>query len=95
MTPTNDDTEFVDIGTLRRLNLPTLPVLKKEDWKQWWNNVIACFEVLELEKFLIEDIPEPIGSEKKRKWLKCSRFVIVHLLKAISTNVQKDMEVWG
>ena len=38
--------------------MPSLPILKQEkDWKQWWNNVIAYFEALELEKFVTEDIP--------------------------------------
>jgi len=50
LTVTND--EFVDINTLGKLDLPTLPVLKQEkDWKQWWNSVTAYFEVLELDNF--------------------------------------------
>jgi hypothetical protein len=56
---------------------------------------MAYFEVLELEKFLTEDILEPIDLEKNRKWLKCRRFIMVHLLKAIDSDVQKDMEVLG
>ena len=91
LTPATDDTaDYVDIDTLGKLDLPTLPVLKSEkDWKQWWNSVTAYFEVLELEKFLIEDIREPTDLEKKRKWLKCRRFIMVHLLKAITSDVQK------
>jgi hypothetical protein len=69
LTPATDDTDFVDIDSLGKLDLPSLPILKQEkDWKQWWNNVIAYFEALELEKFVTEDIPEPQGPEKKRKW---------------------------
>jgi hypothetical protein len=76
--------------------LPSLPVLKQEEgWKQWWNNVMAYLEVLELEKFLTEDIPESIDPGKKRQWLKCRRFIMVHLLKAIAPDVQKDTEVFG
>src|SRR6266516_6871350 len=99
MTPATDATaqaDFVDIDTLGKLDLPTLPILKSEkDWKQWWNTVTAYFEVLELEKFLTEDIREPTDSEQKRKWLKCRRVIMVHLLKAISSDVQKDMKVLG
>jgi hypothetical protein len=97
LTPATDDTtDFVDIDTLGMLDLPFLPTLKQEkDWKQWWNSVNAYFEVLELEKFLTEDIREPIDPEKKRKWLKCRRFMMIHLLKALSSGVQKDMEVLG
>ena len=90
------DADFVDIDTLGKLDLPSLPVLKSEkDWKQWWNSVIAYFEVLELENFLNEDIKEPNDPEKKKKWLKCRRLIIVYLLKAINSEVQKDMEVLG
>jgi hypothetical protein len=99
MTPATDDidtADFVDIDTLGKLDLPTLPVLKGEkDWKQWWKTVTTYFEVLELEKFLTEDIREPTDPEKKRKWLKGRRFIMIHLLKAISSDVQKDMEVLG
>ena len=96
LTPAEDTTDFVDIDTLGKLDLPSQPILKQEkDWKQWWNSVNAYFEVLELEQFLTNDIREPINPEKKRKWQKCRRFVMVHLLKAISSGVQKDMEVLG
>ena len=95
-TPTVTIDEFVDIDTLGKLDLPTLPILKQEkDWKQWWNSVTAYFEVLELDNFLIRDIPEPQDPEKRRKWLKCRRFIMVHLLKALSLGVQKDMEILG
>jgi hypothetical protein len=69
MTPATDDTaDFVDIDTLRKLDLSILPVLKGEkDWKQWWKTVTTYFEVLELEKFLTEDIKEPTDPEKKKK----------------------------
>jgi hypothetical protein len=69
MTPVTNDTEdYVDINTLGKLDLPTLPVLKNEKgWKQWWDDVIAYFELLELEKFLTEDIKESTNTEKKRK----------------------------
>jgi hypothetical protein len=50
---------------------------------------------LELERFLTEDIREPADPDKKRKWLKCRRFIMVHLLKAIVSDVQKDMKVLG
>src|SRR5436190_22203890 len=97
VTPATDDTvDYVDIDALGKLDLPTLPVLKSEkDWEQWWNSVTAYFEVLELERFLTEDIREPTDPEKKRKWLKCRRFIMVHLLKAIASDVQKDMKVLG
>jgi len=55
----------------------------------------CLFEAPELEKFITEDIPEPQGPEKKRKWLKYRRFIMTHLLKAIFTDLQKDMEVLG
>jgi hypothetical protein len=96
LTPAEDTMDFVDIDTIGELDQPSLPILKQEkNWKQWWNSVNAYFEVLELERFLTEDIREPINPEKKRKWQKCRRFVMVHLLKAISSGVQKDMEVLG
>src|SRR5436305_6299468 len=98
LTPatTVGEMEFADIDTLGKLDLPTLPILKQEkDWKQWWNSVTAYFEVLELDNFLIRDIPEPQDPEKRRKWLKCRRFIMVHLLKALSLGVQKDMEILG
>src|SRR5437764_2185301 len=38
---------------------------------------------------------EATEADKKKKWQKCRRFVMVHLLKAISAGVQKDMEVLG
>jgi len=95
-TPAPDDADFVDIDTLGKLDLPSLPVLKGEkDWKQWWNNVNAYFEVLELERFLTEDIKEPTDPDQKKKWLKCRRLIMVHLLKAINSEVQRDMEVLG
>jgi len=88
--------DFIDIDTLGKLDLPSLPVLKGEkDYKQWWNSVSAYFEVLELERFLTEDIKEPQDPEQKKKWLKCRRFIMVHLLKAINSEVQRDMEVLG
>ena len=98
LTPATNvgEMEFVDIDTIGKLDLPSLPILKQEkDWKQWWNSVNAYFEVLELEKFLTTDIQEPIEPDNKKKWQKCRRFVMVHLLKAISAGVQKDMEVLG
>ena len=98
LTPatTVGEMEFADIETIGKLDLPSLPILKQEkDWKQWWNSVNAYFEVLELETFLTIDIQEPTEADKKKKWQKCRRFVMVHLLKAISAGVQKDMEVLG
>ena len=65
-TVTND--EFVDVNALGKLDLPSLPVLKQEkDWKQWWNSVTAYFEVLELDIFLIQDIPKLQEPEKRKK----------------------------
>src|SRR5437762_11768796 len=96
LTPATNvgEMEFVDIDTIGKLDLPSLPVLKQEkDWKQWWNSVNAYFEVLELETFLTTDIQEPTDPDNKKKWQKCRRFVMVHLLKAISTGVQRDMEL--
>ena len=88
--------EFIDIDTIGKLDLPSLPVLKQEkDWKQWWNSVNAYFEVLELETFLTTDIQEPTDPNNKKKWQKYRRFIIIHLLKAISAGVQKDIEVLG
>ena len=98
LTPATNvgEMEFVDIDTIGKLDLPSLPILKQEkDWKQWWNSVNAYFEVLELETFLTTDIQEPTDPDNKKKWQKCRRFVMVHLLKAISAGVQKDMEVLG
>jgi hypothetical protein len=85
----DDSADFVDIDTLGKLDLPSLPILKSEkDWKQWWKTVTTYFEVLELEKFLTEDIREPTDPEKKRKWQKCRRFIMIHLLKAISSDAK-------
>jgi hypothetical protein len=97
VTPaTTDERDFVDIDGLGKLDLPSLPVLRQEkDWKRWWNNIVAYFELLELESFLIEDIQEPQSPEKKKRWLKCRRFMMIHLLKALSSGVQKYMEVLG
>ncbi len=90
------ETDFIDIDTLGKLDLPSLPILKGEkDYKQWWKSVTVYFEVLELEMFLNEDIKEPQDPEQKRKWQKCRRFIMVHLLKAINSEVQKDMETLG
>jgi hypothetical protein len=95
-TPATDDADFVNIDTLGKLDLPSLPILKGEkDYKQWWKSVTVYFEVLELENFLTEDIKEPNDPEKKKKWQKCRRFIMVHLLKAINSEVQKDMETLG
>jgi len=95
-TPIVTDEQFVDIDSLGKLDLPSLPVLKQEkDWKEWWDSVVAYFEVLELDNFLIRDIPEPVDLEKRKKWLKCRRFVMVHLLKALSSGVKKDMQILG
>ena len=65
LTPATDDTDFVDIDSLgkARFALPASPEAR-EGLEQWWNNVIAYPEALELEKFVTEDIPEPQGPEK-------------------------------
>ena len=47
-----------------KFDLPSLAALKNEkDWKHWWNGIKAYFEVLEPERFLIENIPEPIDPD--------------------------------
>jgi len=59
LTPATNvgEMEFVDIDTIGKLDLPSLPILKQEkDWKQWWNSVNAYFEVLKLKRFLTTDI---------------------------------------
>ena len=90
------EADFTNIESLSKLDLPSLPVLKGEkDWEQWWNSVSAYFEVLELEMFLNEDVKEPNDPEQKKGWLKCRRLIMVHLLKAINSEVQRDMKVLG
>jgi hypothetical protein len=63
------DTDFININTLGKLDLPSLPILKGEkDYKQWWKSVTVYFEVLELKNFLTKDIKEPNNPKKKKKW---------------------------
>ena len=47
----------------------------------------AYFEVLELEMFLNQDVKEPNDPEQKKGWLKYRRLIIIHLLKAINSEV--------
>ena len=92
----NDDIDIIDIDARGKLDLPPLPVLKSEkDLNFWLTGLNAHFELLELEKFLTIDIQEPTDMEKRRKWLRCRRFIMVHLLRAISQGVQKDIEILG
>ena len=53
------------------------------------------FEVLELEMFLNEDVKEPNDPEQKKGWLKYRRLVMVHLLKTINSEMQRDIQVLG
>ena len=90
------EADFINIDILSKLDLPFLPILKgKKDYKQQQNSVSAYFEVLELERFLLEDIKKPNDLEMKKKQLKYRHFIIVYLLKAINSEVQKDMKVLG
>ena len=87
------ETDFIDIDIFGKLNLPSLPILKGEkDYKQWWKSVTVYFEILELEMFLNKNIKELQDPELKRKWQKCCHFIMVHLLKAINSEVQKDIK---
>ena len=64
----SNEMDFIDIDTLGKLNLLSLLILKQEkNWKQWINNVIAYFKVLELNNFITKNISELEDLEKRRK----------------------------
>ena len=97
-TPAPEATEsnLDDINTLGRIELPNLPILKGEkDWEDWWGYASTHFECLNLGRFLTEDIKEPTDPEQKKRWLKSHLIIMVHLLKAISPKVKKDMRTLG
>ena len=82
------EANFTNIKSLSKFDLPSLPVLKGEkDCEQWQNSVSVYFEVLELEMFLNENIKEPNDPEQKKGWLKYRRLIIIHLLKAINSEM--------
>ena len=55
-------------------------------------NVKAYFRVLKLERFILEDINEPIDPKEKNKWQEYRYFIIVHLIKAINIEILNDIE---